>query len=69
MLPSQDDIDGALFGIARLHSLYSLDSDKFADEGIVKAFFNNKLVASHPSVMSLSSKDLLSIKKKTLNLS
>lgn len=56
MLPSQDDIDGSLYGIARLHSLYGLDTDKFADDGIIKTVFNHKEITSLPSVMTLSSK-------------
>ena len=56
MLPSLRDVEGAAFGVARLHSLYSLNTDKIFDDGVIETQFNNKNVLSEPSVLKFNSK-------------
>jgi hypothetical protein len=56
MLPSYRDVEGAAFGLARLHSLYGLNTDNLFDDGVISAHFNNKDVLSKPSVMKFNSK-------------
>ena len=58
MLPATRDVQGAGFGLARLHSLYEVDTDKFFDDGVVSTNFNLKDVKSEPSVMKLTSETL-----------
>jgi hypothetical protein len=54
-LPDHYDVDGAAFGLARLHSLYSLDGRKMVDDGIVEANIKNGIHAtSKPSVKKLT---------------
>ena len=56
MLPSHRDVEGASFGIARLHSLYGINTQRMVQEGIIETHFNNKDVLSVPSVMKFNSK-------------
>ena len=56
MLPSHRDVEGASFGIARLHSLYGINTQRMVHEGIIETHFNNKDVLSIPSVMKFNSK-------------
>ena len=58
MLPATRDVQGAGFGLARLHSLYEVDTDKFFDDGVVSTNFNLKDVKSEPSVLKLTSETL-----------
>jgi hypothetical protein len=55
-LVDHHDIAGAAFGICRLHSLYNLDTDQLAYEGIIESQFEHKLIKSEPSVQKYSSK-------------
>ena len=50
-LPDHGDIEGAAFGLARLHSLYSLDGTKMVQEGVIAADIKNGIRAtSLPSI-------------------
>ena len=57
-IPDNNEIAGAAFGIARLHTLYSLDTDNFVHNGIVDSDFGHVHVKSKPSSKKLSSYDL-----------
>ena len=60
-VPDINEIYGASFGIARLHTLYSLDTENFVKHGIVDSNFGHVHVKSKPSVKKLSSFDLSTI--------
>ena len=34
-LPNHHDVEGAAFGLARLHSIYGLDTDRLVEDGVV----------------------------------
>ena len=54
-LPGPHDVQGAAHGLARLQSLYSLNSEKMIEEGIIESKIKNGIQAvSKPSVMKLS---------------
>ncbi len=56
-LPDYFDIEGAAFGIARLHSLYSLDAKKLIEDGVVRADIKRGIKAtSTPSIRKLTCK-------------
>ena len=55
MLPAHRDVQGAAFGIARLHSLYGINTDRMVDDGVISTHFNNRDVLSEPSVMKFNS--------------
>ena len=55
MLPAHRDVQGAAFGIARLHSLYGINTDRMVDDGVISTHFNNRDILSEPSVMKFNS--------------
>ena len=57
-VPDINEIHGASFGIARLHTLYNLDTENFVQNGIVDSNFGHVHVKSEPSAKKLSSYDL-----------
>ena len=58
-LPSLGDVEGAAFGLARLHSLYGINTKKMIEEGVIKSHFDQGLQAeSKPSVSKLSVWDI-----------
>ena len=50
-----DEVNGAAFGIARLHSLYELNTESMVKRGVIESNFNLDKVVSVPSVKKLSS--------------
>ena len=62
MLPNEDDLFGAAFGINRLHSLYNVDIKELVENGVIMAQFGplaGSLKVSNKAVAQLSSYDLL----------
>lgn len=58
-LPDLKDVHGAAFGLARLHSLYDIDSKKMVEQGVIKSNFKHGIQAeSKPSVKRLSAWDI-----------
>lgn len=58
-LPDEHDIHGAAYGLARLHSLYSLNSTQMIENGVIEAKIKNGIHAlSEPSVLKLTAWDL-----------
>ena len=57
-IPDAHEIRGAAFGIARLHTLYDLDTDKMVQNGIINSNFGHAKIRSGPSVQKFSSFDL-----------
>lgn len=58
-LVNEYDIDGAAFGLVRLHSLYQFNLSQFVDRGIISTTLDNgHKVLSRPSVRPISSFDL-----------
>ena len=56
-IPDYSEINGAAFGIARLHSLYKLNSEKMFKKGIIESTLADmSKMTSKPSVIRLSSK-------------
>jgi hypothetical protein len=55
-LADHAEVEGAAFGIARLHSLYTLDTDKLIHDGIIEGNLNGRHIKSEPSVAKLSSR-------------
>ncbi len=53
-LADLDDVSGAAYGIARLHSLYNLKTDKLVNDGVVETNLHEKHILSEPSVKKLS---------------
>lgn len=58
MIPDHDEINGAAFGLAILHSQYDLNTTLLTQEGIVDTKLNMKRVKSEPSALKLSTYDL-----------
>ena len=49
-LPNLYDVEGAAFGLVRLHSLYKYDLNRFTQEGVIATTLDNgKVVLSQPS--------------------
>ena len=57
-IPDNEEIKGAAFGMARLHTLYSLNTDNFIKHGIVDSNFGHAHIQSKASTKKLSSFDL-----------
>ncbi len=54
-LPDLYDVEGAAFGLVRLHSLYRYDLHKFAHDGIISTTLDNgQVVLSDPSVINVT---------------
>ena len=57
-IPDHSEVSGAAFGIARLHTLYNLDTEHFFNHGIVDSNFGHAHIKSKASTKKLSSFDL-----------
>ena len=57
-IPDHNEVSGAAFGIARLHTLYSLDTELFFKHGIVDSNFGFAHIKSKASTKTFSSFDL-----------
>lgn len=61
-LPDAQDIKGAAFGLARLHSQYNLNTTEMIENGIIESKIKNGIQArSEPSIAKLSAFDLEAI--------
>lgn len=58
-VPDAEEVNGAAFGIARLHSLYDLNTESLVKQGIIESKFNLNNIVSEPSVKKLSSGQLV----------
>ena len=58
-LPNIDDVEGAAFGLVRLHSLYQFDLERFLDQGVIETTLDNgQKVESRPANLDLTSYDV-----------
>ena len=55
-VPDHSEIDGAAFGVARLHAIYNLDTKKMFQEGVIDTHLNLQHINSKPSIMKFSGK-------------
>ncbi len=59
-LPSVYDVEGAAYGLSRLHSLYGVDTAKMVEDGVIESNLQRHqvgaVVTSKPSVKKLEGK-------------
>lgn len=61
-MPDLYDVDGAAFGIVRLHSLYKFNLTRLIEEGVISTTLDNgQVVLSSPSVLKLTCKSFIII--------
>jgi len=54
-LPDVGDVEGAAFGIVRLHSMYAFKLERFAKEGVIDAVLDNgQVVVSPASILNMT---------------
>lgn len=59
-MPDAYDVQGAAYGLVRLHSLYKYDLEKFIHEGVISTTLDNgQVVLSDPSVQKLNGKKII----------
>ena len=57
-IPDHSEIQGAAFGVARLHNVYGLNTEKMVKEGVINTNLNMEVVHSKPSIIKFSGKEL-----------
>ncbi len=54
-LPDLSDVEGAAFGLVRLHQMYKYDLGRFLRDGVISTTLENgQVVVSGPSVLNLT---------------